>query len=881
MGEVYRAKDSKLKREVAIKVLPLDVAGDPERLSRFQREAEVLASLSHPGIAHVYGIEDRALVMELVDGEDLADQIRRGPIAIDEALPIARQIAEAVEAAHDAGIIHRDLKPANIKVRGDGSVKVLDFGLAKALDPAAASRASGSGRDLANSPTITTPAMTMRGAILGTAAYMSPEQAKGRAVDKRADVWAFGCVLYEMLAGKQAFAGEDVTDTLTAVLRDTPDWNALPAATPAPIRTLLRRCIEKDPRKRTPHMAMARIEIDDVLSGGGNHLAAGPSPQSTLRRRRSRTPEWVLIAAIGLLVAAATGYWAGARRSVNQSAVPYRSAIVIDENLNPRAPSQRFAISPDGRKFVYAAVSGGEARPRLLLRNLDDTTSHPLAGTEGALGPFWSPDSRFVAFFSAAELKKVDITSRVPAVTIAANAVPDTGGATGPAATVLGMPGSWNQDNVIIYGAGGGLMRVPASGGTPEPLTALGANETTHDFPSFLPDGRHFVYAAYDSLAPAGLYVGSLDGSPPVRLMDDSSNAVYANGLLVFMRGPTLMVQPFDPERRTLAGEARPLVSAVLPNITARPGAAFSVSQSGAMVYQSTTGSAGTRLVFSTRDGVHTPIAEEEAPYRDMKLSKDGTRLLFSPLDERGRSDIWIVNLTRGARSRLTFTGTAQTATWSHDGRSIVFNGGLNRPGLIQKSVDGSGAERAVGGGDKEARLPSDVSADGRMLLYESFLPSTSNNIWAMPLDGTGEPIPVAVTRFSERWAQFSPDGRWVAYTSDESGPREIYVTRFRGEGRWQVSSAGGSYPRWSSDGRELYFYTPNNKISAVRIAASGDALEVGPVTPLFDARPPSGFGRYFYDVAPDGRFLLTVPTSTNTSTMVTLFVNWPATVQR
>jgi Tol biopolymer transport system component len=351
---------------------------------------------------------------------------------------------------------------------------------------------------------------------------------------------------------------------------------------------------------------------------------------------------------------------------------------------------------------------------------------------------------------------------------------------------------------------------------------------------------------------------------------------------LVFMRGSTLVAQPFDPDRQILSGEAIPLVDAVMPNVTARPAAAFSVSHSGAMVYQRATGTSGTRLVWTTRNGVHTPIMEEAAPYRDLSLSQDGTRLLLSPLDERGRSDIWVVNLTRGSRSRLTFTGTSQTSVWSSDGRSVLFNGGADGSSLVRKAVDGSGAEQSVGGPVKGASLPSDVSADGRWLLYESFVPgTTSNDIWAMPLAGEDAPIPVAVTRFAERWAQFSPDGRWVAFTSDESGPRETYVKRFSGEGRWQVSSAGGSYPRWSADGRELYFYTPNNKISAVRIMPTGDALDIGPVTPLFDARPPSGFGRYFYDVAPDGRFLLTVSTSANTPTMLTLFVNWPGTVQR
>jgi eukaryotic-like serine/threonine-protein kinase len=868
MGEVYRARDSRLKREVAIKVLPADVANDRERLARFQREAEVLASLNHPHIAHVYGIEENALVMELVEGEDLAQRIARGPIPIDEALPIVRQIAEALEAAHDAGIIHRDLKPANIKVRDDGTVKVLDFGLAKALDQDL--KTSGP-QDLVNSPTITSPAMTMRGVILGTAAYMAPEQAKGKVVDKRADIWAFGCVLFEMLTGKRAFRGDDTTDIITSVMRDTPDWHALPPATPSSIRTLLRRCVEKDPRKRAPHIGIARLEIDEAMTSTGE-LAGTPAA------RRSRTFEAIAIAVI--VVALAVG-WASSRYfapPATPSGAMYLSTLILAENLNARPPSQRLALSPDGRRLVYAATDGPEGRVKLFVRSLDRPTSQVLAGSENAIGPFWSADGRFVAFYADGELKKIDIAGGPP-ITITSEAPMqrmDSGN------SPQGMPGSWNADDVIVYSSRGVIRRISVKTGESEPVTRLdeSAKQTHHDYPHFLPDGRHFLYAAFSGLQPGGTFVGSIDGAPPRRLLEESGNAQYGSGHLLFVRGTTLMAQPFDPDRLEFSGDATPIVDAVQANVTARTGAGYAVSRTGTLVYQAALGLSSTRLLWSTRTGQQTVIGTEQAAYRDLALSPDGTTVAITPLDERGRSDIWLVNLVRGGRTRLTSTGAGLTAVWSPDGKTLAYSALVgSATNLYRRRADGAGAEE-LRFDDTRIKTPTDWSPDGKVLLFDAVSQGTLNDI--MVLDASGKATTVIGSRFAERWAQFSPDGKWIAYTSDESGTREVFVTRYSGGGRWQVSTGSGNYPRWSRDQRELFFHSASTgKMMAARITTHVDSVEVGVPVPLFDARAPDGFARYFYDVAPDGRFLLATPASPTTMSTMSLVVNWQKLVEK
>jgi Tol biopolymer transport system component/aminoglycoside phosphotransferase (APT) family kinase protein len=875
MGEVYRARDTRLKRDVALKVLPRDFASDHQRIARFQREAELLASLNHPNIAQIYGIDESngtaaALIMEMVEGEDLAQRLARGPIPSDEALPIARQIAEALEAAHDAGVIHRDLKPANVKVRPDGTVKVLDFGLAKAHDAAPVDAP-----DLANSPTLTSPAYATRGVILGTAAYMPPEQAKGKPVDRRADIWSFGCVLFEMLAGKRAFGGEDVTDTLVAVVSKPPDWAALPATVPAGVTTLLRRCLEKNPLKRLPHIAAARFELDDAL--------VPPAPSIAALGRRAALPkwQWLLRAAAAAALLLSTGVGIGlwwARRNVQPSADPtYQSTLLIAENLNNRAPSQRFALSPDGRRLAFVAMVGRGGRPSLWIRELNGLSARELEGTEAATGPFWSPDSRIVAFFTGRELKKIDADGGGPPMKIAnADELRGVGGG------ILGQSGTWSRDNVIVFTNGATLARVPARGGAVETLTTLDASakETQHGFPFFLPDGSHFLYVAFSNFDPVATYAASIEEPGRVRVMDEGGNVQYASGALLFPRENALMAQAFDPSRRELSGEALVISDTLLPNLTGHRGGAFSVSQSGALVYEPiepTATGGSVRLVWSTRSGTQIPIVSEPAVYRDLSLAPDGTRAVISPFNMRVQTDIWLLDLARGVPTRFTFDGNSYAAVWSPDSRSLIYNIRRNSGvDLFRKEAAGGGDSQVVFS-DDSAKNPTSWSRDGRSLLYEA-----ANDIWSLRLDGSNRASKIVGTPFSERWPQFSPDGRWIAYSSDESGRREIYVTTAAGIGRWQISNAGGNYPRWSRNSPEIFFHSPDNKIVAARIELHTDRIAVMSLTPLFEARAPDGFQRYFYDVAADGRFLLSVPTArATTDTQVNLILNWPALLKR
>jgi len=711
MGEVYRATDTKLKRQVAIKILPPSLAADADRLARFQREAEVLASLNHPHIAAIYGLETTdggtALVMELVAGEDLSERISRGPVPLDEALPIARQIADALEAAHEQGIIHRDLKPANIKVRADGTVKVLDFGLAKAMAP------TGSSPDVLQSPTITTPAMmTGAGVILGTAAYMSPEQARGKVAGKRADIWAFGCVLYELLAGRRVFEADEVADVLARVLTQQPDWSLLPPTLPAGIQRLLNRCLEKDPKRRLADIADARLEIDDAPAGKNEEDRRVPALAA--RQIGPSGPTKVAWAVAALFAASALGLGiAMMRQPVVADAPVYRSTILVNETLSRRAPSHRFRLSPDGHRLAYIAADA-TGRTMLWVRPLDNLAGRPLAGTDDANAPFWSPDSRFVAFFADAKLKRIDAAGGP--VTVICDA---------PASTGRRMtPGSWNRQDVILIPSRDSptIARVAAGGGTPSAVTTLEANgeATQHGFPFFLPDGQRFLYVAYSGLVPLGMYVGSLAGEPPVRLMDTGSDGQYANGSLLFVRGTTLMAQRFDPTTLALSGEAVAIGDRVGMNISFMRAGAFSVSETGALVYQGYGEGQTARLVWSDRNGNKTAVLDERLPYRDLRLSPDGLRAAVSLANPRDNmSDVWIVSTVRGLRTRFTFDATDEfSPVWSHDGADIAFSS--RRKGhldLYRKTASGADREDVLLN-DAVEKTPTSWSPDGKFVLY-------------------------------------------------------------------------------------------------------------------------------------------------------------------
>jgi eukaryotic-like serine/threonine-protein kinase len=895
MGEVYRARDPKLGRDVAIKVLPPLFLNDPERRARVEREARVLAALNHPNIAAIHEIADAngapVLVLELVEGVTLAERLAR-PIPVTEALTIARQIAEALEAAHDKGIIHRDLKPANIKITSAGVVKVLDFGLAKV------SAGNGAGPDLSQSPTVTAGG-TRDGMILGTPAYMSPEQTRGQAVDKRADIWAFGCVLYEMVTGRTAFAGDTVSDTIAAILDREVNWGALPQGTPSSIRRLLHRCLEKDPKRRLRDIADARLDIDEALSSGSPDALIAPRSQSdsagvaAIARGRKALLQvaWGTAASSLLLVAAlAVGGVLYLRRAPTDTHA-YRSSILPPAGVSLPVllnPSARFSISPDGQRIAFVGTETGGVTRRLWVQSLDGLAAQPLAGTEGASLAFWSPDSRFIGFFAEGSVKRIDATGGPP-LTLADNSSVDQGGAT------------WNRDGVILFaafGAGNPIRRVSASGGAPTPVTTLHVEdgETRHAFPFFLPDGRHFLYLAVGSktaglTSPNGIYVTALDSNERKLLVPGGSNAMYAQGYLFFLRGQTLTAQPFDVERLKFTGDAVPIAERL--GIGGQTGAAggFTVSQSSVLAYETgsadvgdlSSGGVPTQLVWFDRSGKQIGVLGEQARSGHLRLAPDGRRAAVSVFDLARRTrDIWLFDITRGLRTRFTVDPADEfNLVWSPDGNRVVFD--ASRKGhsdLYQKASSGAGAEEQLLT-DSLDKYPVDWSPDGRFILFLIAAPKTGFDLWVLPLFGDRKPFQFLQTQFNERGGQFSADGRWVAYVSDESGKLEVYVAPFPGPGgKWQVSTTGGTQPRYRRDGKEIFYLAPDNKLMAAAVNGQGSAFEVGAVRPLFDTRP-SGPG-FVYDVAPDGqRFLVNTLTEEVASTPITLVVNWPALLKK
>jgi eukaryotic-like serine/threonine-protein kinase len=672
MGEVFRARDTKLNRDVALKVLPDVFAGDPDRLTRFTREAQTLASLNHPNIAHIHGMEEaddvHALVMELVEGDDLSQRLARGAIPLDEALPIARQIADGLEAAHEQGIIHRDLKPANVKVRADGTVKVLDFGLAKMLG-ASESGASGG---LSLSPTLSLQG-TFAGTILGTAAYMSPEQARGKPVDKRTDIWAFGCVLYEMLTGKQAFdAGDTISDAVAAILTREPDWNALPPSTPTSVRAVLRRCLEKDRKRRLADIADARLEMDDGT------LALVEDRHHTTPKSRTRWPEravWALVGiGMAMLAVGANRYFI--RDAIDSRTIQFEMSVPEGWTLTPPTAtfsSAPLAVSPDGRRVAIVARNA-DGKALLWVRALETLAAQPLTGTEGAASPFWSPDSRFLGFFADGKLKKI-AASGGP-VTVIGDAVSSRGGA-------------WGRDGTIIFAASPSaraglgnqvIQRISSSGGASAVVSTIAPGERYHLRPSFLPDGRHFLFRSMPQSAAltSGVELASLDVSSHQRLFHthDTSPVLYAQGHVFFVRGDTLLAQSFDLRRLELAGEALPVAEQVQLDSTSVPLAAYSVSDEGVLVYRSGPSLRTSTLTWLDRTGKRLDQLGEAGPFTGARLSPDGRRLAVSLTDlALATDDLWVLEVASGLRTRLTFdAGDEGNPTWSPDGAQIAFS---------------------------------------------------------------------------------------------------------------------------------------------------------------------------------------------------------------
>ena len=854
MGEVYRARDTLLKRDVAIKVLPLAFAGDPERIARFQREAEVLATLNHPNIAAIHGLQDsdgvRSLVLEFVDGPTLADRIGGRPMPLDEVLAIARQIADALEAAHERGIIHRDLKPANVKVRPDGTVKVLDFGLAKALEARSAQESVNFG--VSQSPTITSPAMTRVGVVLGTAAYMSPEQARGHDADERSDLWAFGCVLFEMLTGRRAFEGDEVSDTLAAVLRAEPDQKALPAATPASVRRLLRRCLEKNPKRRLADIRDARLELDE---SSAEPLAE--TPRAGVRSPWRERFAWSL-AVVGLGAAiAAAALWQRKTPSV-----PTAQFAILPPNGTAFAPDpDTVAVAPDGRSVVFAA-GGSDAPWQLWLRSIDGLNVRPLAGTEGARLPFWSGDGKSIGFFADGKLKRVD-----------------AGG--GPVRTLadvdanLPLGGTWNSEGIILFAPGFGrpIVRIPASGGESIAVTTLKEAESqVHNGPFFLPDGGHFLYSVSTGPATHVAYFASLDGGEPVRLVETNSPAQYAEpGYLLYIKDKALMAHPFDAQHGTLVGEP---VS--VPMSVVLGGVVFSASTTRTLTYRST--STTNELVWVDRQGHRTGVAAPVAAYDSIALSPDGKRIAFDRYSSMDQ-DVWVHDIERQFSSRFTTQGPFNNVpVWAPDGGTIAFATGRNRGvDIYQKKVGATGDDEAVLRVNAIPILfPSDWSRDGKYLMYYRTDRKTNLDTWVLPLFGDRTPVKILGSPYNESQGQFAPDGKSFAFVSDNDGLQQVYLQSFPSPTRRvPVSTGGGTQPRWRPDGRELFYLAPDGKMMSVSIRGN-DTLETDAPRPMFNTPLDSHALRQSYAVSPDGqRFLLQVPSASSSSTL-TVVLNWP-----
>ena len=882
MGEVWRAEDEKLDREVALKVLPADVAGDSERLARFEREAKVLASLNHQNIAHLYGLETVAsgmdagsgstkeadadagagagagaddhskfkiqnseltapavtfLVMELVEGEDLSERISRGPIPTDEAIPIALQIAEALEAAHEAGVVHRDLKPANIKIRPDGTVKVLDFGLAKAWETDA-----GDAR-LSLSPTLTQHA-TAAGVILGTAAYMSPEQARGKPVDRKADIWAYGVVLWEMLTGRKLFEGETVTDLMAAVLTRELELDQLSPNTPTSVKRLLRRCLEKDPQRRLQWLGDARLEL---LESDGD---VAETRSETEPGGGRRLLPW-LVAAVMAAIAAVVVFWgagqAGSPAHEIRFTIPSPDGTVF--HLEGLAPGP-VALSPDGRRVAFTVrdVSGVI---RLGVRNLDEVETRFLEGAEGAQYPFWSPDGSQIGFFTRTGTALKVISA-------------DGGSVRVLCSSRNGKGASWNSDDIIIFTPDSNtpIFAVSAQGGEPRQLTTIDEEdgENSHRHPQFLPDGRTFIYLARNVGGPDThtVMVGSLDGTVDAELLRSPSGAWYVDGQLLYLRsGRRLVGRAFDPGSLEFSGDETELADDVL-NIEGAARGVFTATED-VLIFQQGEEDTQSEMLWLDRSGTAVGRVSDVASYYSIALSPDGTKVAAPVTNNTiGTHDLWICDVERDLRSRVTFDDAEDLSPiWSADGRNLYFVS--NREGILElyRVTPGETGEPVKMVASDQTLTPNSHSPDGRWVLLSVESDDDGSNLVLFDLENGGGLQPFRATRFNEEHGAFSPDGRWVAYTSDESGRFEIYVTPATGDGRhWQVSTEGGLWPKWVADTDELLFQDATGRFVVVRMQTGGDEIGIGAPEVLFGGYVASRLYS-LYDPSNDGSKIL------------------------
>ena len=845
MGEVYRAKDTRLKREVAVKVLPEAFARDSGRRARLQREAEVLAALNHSNIAQIYGAEEGALVMELVEGPTLGDLIQQSAIPLEETLEIARQIAEALEAAHEKGVIHRDLKPANIKIKPDGTVKVLDFGLAAILQPAVSGAT-----DPADSPTLTIGA-TQAGAIIGTAGYMSPEQAVGKPVDRRADIWSFGVVLFEMLTRQRLFTGETASHILAEVIKGEIDFGKLPSATPVAIRHLLQRCLDRDVRMRLQAIGEARVAIANAGKG------AEPAGAAPLRSRLGLAG-WMAVAVLAAGAAVAGWGWWHASRPAE------KPLVRLDVDLGPEIslpslennPLSAVALSPDGTRLAYVASSSG-GPPHLFTRRLDQSKAVELPGTNGAIGPVFSPGGQWIGFSAGGKYNKISVQ----------------GGAVVPLGDMPFAGASWSEDGSIITSGATGLMRIPSEGGASTKVMGLANGEFAAAFPQVLPGGQAVLFVSYAALSAdkASVEVLTLADGHRKTLVPGGTSAHYlpaanGSGYLVYTNKETLFAVPFDLDRLEIRGTAAPVLDDVAYQALSG-GAQFDVSRSGTLIYRK--GGRSTAQAMATiqwlspgaAGAVRTdPLLSRPGIYISPRFSPDGTRLATMVM-EQGATDLSVYDLRRDAMTRLASVGGPAGLVWSPDGRYVLF--GTVRNGILWTRADGASEPRPLTG-TKTNQAPLSITSDGKRLAYSEY--TGRAQVWTVPLEETngqmraGKPEQLLKSPFAEVSAAFSPDGKWLAYCSNATGNYEVFVQAFPdGTGRWQVSSNGGAFPVWSPNGRDL-LYQSGDQIMAVAWTAKGDRF-VAEKPRVWLAKLGAfraGFGTA-WDLAPDGKRLAVV----------------------
>ncbi len=859
MGEVYLARDTRLDRSVAVKILPSHLSKDPEAKQRFDREARTISSLNHPNICtlHDVGHQDGIdyLVMEHLEGQTLAERLSKGPLPIDQVLKYGAEICEGLERAHRSGVVHRDLKPGNIMLTKTGA-KLMDFGLAK---QAVASATAASGLNAtANTPQGSQP-LTAQGTVVGTFQYMSPEQIEGKEADARSDIFALGAVLYEMVTGKRAFEGKTPASAMAAVLeREPTPISSVQPLTPPALERLVKICLSKDPDDRWQTAHDVKLQLKQIAEGASQASApAMPAPQ----HKRGNAWVWVLTGILGVVAGVAL---------VMAYVASHRDMRVLRVELNPPDKMQfnlsgdhggPAMISPDGRYLVFSAYGSGGAQ--LYLRSLDSTSPQALPGTEGAMFPFWSPDSRSVAFFTDDKLKRIEVSGGTP-VTICGS--------------TLGRGGSWNQDGTIVAALSynTGLSQVPASGGTPTPVTTIdGVHYSSNRWPWFLPDGKHFLYIAVKHNAPTSpetaVFLASLDGKENRLLFHTLSNPIYASGRLLFQRENSLVAQSFDPSNGKFSGEPQTLSE----NVQFDPGLwrmNLSASSDGMMLYASGTASGTEILTWYDRSGKRLGTVGEQGEFYDLDLSPDEKKIATTELNT-AIATIWIRDLANNLKTRLTFSdGAHLTPLWSPDGKEVAFTSN-QQAAISVKTIGSSAPERTLLSSPNPIyQAISDWSHDGRYLMYEQGT-GVNTDLWVLPLSGDSKPFPY--TSGSSR-GTFSPDGHWVAYVGQEGGRPEVFVAPFPWTGaKWQVSNGGGAGPRWRADGKEL-FYFDFNGVTAVEVDGAGSAFQVGSSKLLFRL-PLRGIMSREYAPSHDGQRFIAVTPSEGSSQSLTLIQNWPA----